>query len=139
MEKFPFSPQGLTDLQTMLFALPDSELQQQADLIGNDFRAFLAAHFELNPSQLTFLVDMDQDFILDAASSSKSFIERRLMITLLKAEPPVLKNPEDNDDPPKDRGKLVDLDKKETSSFSREYGYQHEETLTFKISYQSIN
>lgn len=139
MEKFPFSPQGLTDLQTMLFALPDPALQEQADEIGNNFKAYLITHFEFSLSQLAYLEAMDENFIADASLQSKSFVERRLKIGLIKQDPPVLKNPGDNDDPPKDRGKLVDLDKKEKSSFSREHGYQHEESLTFIISYQTPN
>lgn len=134
MEKFPFSPDGLTDLLTGFFALPDPDLQLKADQIGNHFRTFIAEHFELSTSQLLFLANMDENFISDAASSSKSFVERRLMIGLIKANPPENKNPGDDD---KDRGKLVDLDKKETSSFSRENGYQHSESLTFIISYQT--
>lgn len=139
MEKFPFSPDGLTDLLTGLFALPDPELQLQADQIGNNFRVFIAQHFELTTSQLAFLAAMDENFILDASIASKSFVERRLMIGLIKANPPDRKNPGDDDDKDKDRGKLVDLDKKETSSFSREHGYQHIESLTFIISYQIQN
>ena len=134
MEKFPFSPTGLNDLLTGLFALEDQELQQQADQVGNNFRTFVAEHFELSASQLLFLAAMDENFISDAASSSKSFVERRLMIGLIKANPPENRNPGDDD---KDRGKLVDLDKKETSSFSRENGFQYSESLTFIISYQT--
>lgn len=137
MEKFPFSPDGLTDLLNGLFALPDPELQLKAAQIGNHFRTFIAEHFQLSTHQLLFLANMDENFIQDASSSSKSFVERRLMIGLIKANPPDRKNPGDDDD--KDRGKLVDLDKKETSSFSREQGYQHIESLTFIISYQSQN
>lgn len=130
MEKFPFNATGFQDLQTQLFALPDNQLQEQADAIGNDLRGFTAAHFVLSESQLAFLAAIDETFIDHAAAQTKEFIENRKVVGLIKEPTPASRGTEGED-----RGKILDLDKKATNSYSREHGFQYSESLDYVITY----
>ncbi|TCC88643.1 hypothetical protein EZ428_18575 [Pedobacter frigiditerrae] len=138
MNKFPFTSAGLTDLLTQLFALPDAELQVQADAIGNDFRGFTVEHFELSATQVNFLNSLDERFVTTAARDCKDFVQRRKMIGLIKEETPAGRNGTQSADGD-DRGKLLDLDKAAVSSFSEEEGFQESERLNFVITYPIQN
>lgn len=126
---------GVNDLQNQLFALPDADLQLQADAIGNDFKGFISAHFELSTSQISFLDNIDQQFVDTAAAETKQFIERRHLVGLIKED---LNGSRSENGEGGDRGKLLDLDKKKVSSFSENEGYQSSQSLNFIITYPAV-
>lgn len=127
MSKFPLTTAGVQDLMNELYALPQSELQLEADAVGADFRLWVKNHFELSETQIVHLDGIDERWVNDAAESTKHFLENRLPIGFFKEQ---AKKSEDGD-----RGKLLDLDKRNISSFSEEEGYLLSEKLTYTISY----
>lgn len=131
MEKLPLTTAGVQELMNDLYALPQVELQLEANAIGADFPLWIKSHFELRESQSAYLDQIDEMWINDAATESKYFLENRLPISLNKILP--LRRGEDEED--SDRGKLLRLDKNETSSYSEEDGYVETETLTYTITY----
>jgi hypothetical protein len=131
MEKLPLTNAGVEDLMAQLYALPQVELEVEANAAGADFALWIKEHFELTTSQITYLDNIDEMWLNDAATETKYFLENRLPISLNKVLPPSRKGDEDDDD----RGKLLRLDKNETSSYSEENGYSESETLTYSITY----
>jgi len=124
---YPLTTGGVQDLMNELYALPQPDLQLEANAIGSDFRQWVKNHFELSESQEEYLDYIDESWVEDAATESKHFLENRLLIALYKDQ---ARRSED-----KDRGKLLDLDKKKVSSYSEDDGYVSSETLTYTISY----
>ncbi|MCX3265635.1 hypothetical protein [Pedobacter agri] len=133
MEKLPFSPQGVQDLLSQIYALPQAQLRQEAAAASANFRLWLSENFELTTTQLAYLESIDNAFIAIAAAEVNFFITGRLPIILIKEEQPLVTGK----DEPGDRGKLIDLDKVQKGRFSSEDGYSLAYSLIFKISYQS--
>lgn len=129
MNTFPLTPEGASQLIEELYALPQTELQIEADAAGADFPEWVKSHFNLDQSQQNYLDGIDERWIETAASETKHALENRLPITLEKD--PSGKSGEEEGD----RGKLLDLDKKKQSSFSPANGFSESETLGFTISY----
>lgn len=129
---FPLTTAGVQELINELYAMPDPELQLEADAIGANFRMWVKSHFELSATQIQYLDQIDERWITNAATESKYFFENRLPIALIKD---VLSRIDGADE---DRGKLLDLDKKSNSSYSQEGGYEENETLSYTISYPSL-
>ena len=77
MADFPFSPNGVQDKLTALYALSNSELQIQANLIKTDFRLWMNNVFILNSDQQNYLEDLS-DTAVDyfARQCSICFINR---------------------------------------------------------------
>lgn len=130
MNTFPLTPEGASQLIEELYALPQSELQNEADAAGADFPDWIKSHFDLDQSQQNYLDAIDERWIEAAAEETKHALENRLPITLQKDL--AGKSEEEGD-----RGKLLDLDKKKQSSFSPANGFSESETLGFTISYPS--
>jgi uncharacterized protein YjdB len=130
MDKLPFTNAGVEDLMTQLYALPQVELEVEANAAGADFPLWIKEHFELTASQIDYLDEIDEMWLQNAATETKYFLENRLPISLTKASPPSHRGERDDD-----RGKLITLDKNEASSYSEENGYTASETLTFSITY----
>lgn len=129
MNTYPLTSAGASQLLDELYALPQTELQLEADAAGADFPLWVKSHFELDPSQIDYLDNIDQQWIETAASETKSALENRSPITLKKDISK--KSGEEGGD----RGKLLDLDKNKKSSFSQENGFFETESLTYTISY----
>ncbi|WP_461791629.1 hypothetical protein [Pedobacter sp.] len=129
MEKFPFTGQGAKALMTELYQLSDPALQLEANAAGADFRLWIGSHFELDQSQLEYLDGIDETWIAVAAQDTKAFLAARKPIRLQKIPTPASRNHSD------DRGKLLDLDKKKTASYSEHEGYQQSEELLYTISH----
>jgi hypothetical protein len=130
MQKFPFTDSGLQDLLSQLYALDDQQLQQQADTISADFPTWLTDHFLFDQSQLNFLASAPESFIQSAAADCSYYVANRLPITMVKDQ--------QRSDPPEegeDRGKLIDLDKKSSASFSPPESHSSSGSLTITISY----
>ncbi len=88
MPLFPFSPQGVQDLLTELYALPDPDLAIEGDAIASDFKSWIAANFDLTTEQLSYLDAMD-DNATDYYGQQCSFcFGNRLEIVLDYAEKP---------------------------------------------------
>ncbi|WP_461789676.1 hypothetical protein [Pedobacter sp.] len=130
MEKFQFTDQGASELIAALYQLSDPALQLEANAAGADFRFWVSEHFELDQDQLDYLNGIDEQWIENAAAETKAFLETRKPIFLHKMPTPAQKG-EDGD-----RGKLLDLDKQQNSSYSEENGYQENEELRYTITYQ---
>lgn len=130
MNKFPLTSEGVTTLTETLYQLPQQDLQDEADAVGDDFGLWIQTHFELTSTQITYLNNIDQGWKNDAASETKYALENRLEINLIKD---VSRRGEEEGD----RGKLLDLDKNKQSRYSEDNGFTQSETLTYTISYQS--
>ena len=128
MQKVPFTPEGVSDLLSQIYALPDPQVQQEAAACAANFRLWMQNNFILEDSQLAFLTQIDDQFIATAASEMQYFISGRLPISLIKEEHQNLKEEDD-------RGKLIDLGKSKQSSFDSELGFSEMQSLTFTISY----
>lgn len=86
MNKFQFTPKGVQALTTALYALPDEELNVEANLAQNSIKLWLNGHFELSPSQQEYLGNLNESF-LDFTSFQLSFaLRNRLPIMLQKPE-----------------------------------------------------
>ncbi len=84
--KFPFSNEGLTLLQEMLYYQNDARLAATAAIIRKNFRKWLLNYFELGESQQQFLQQIDERSLKKFAQETAFAIENRLTI-LLKKEP----------------------------------------------------
>lgn len=131
MQKVPFTPAGVSDLLTQIYALPDPQLQQEAAACAANFRSWIENNFVLDVSQLAFLENIDDQFIAAAASEVQYFILGRLPISLIKAD----EHSDLSDNQGDDRGKLIDLGKSKQSSFDSEAGFSEIQNLIFTISY----
>lgn len=129
MNKFPLTSEGASELLDELYALPQSDLQTEADAAGNDFPLWTKTHFELDSSQEDYLNNIDPQWIEVAAEETKHALENRLPIVLNKDT--TQKSGEEGGD----RGKLLDLDKNKKSSFSPEDGFSETGSLTYTITY----
>jgi hypothetical protein len=129
MKKFSFDEPGVQLLLAELYQLPDDQLNKEADALKTDYRKWVENHFLLATSQLSFLKKIDDRFINEAALYTSSFLIARLPITLVKAAKEATAA-KDGD------GKIIDLDKKSSSRYSDESGFEEEETLIYTISYQ---
>ncbi|MES2826676.1 MAG: hypothetical protein V4687_00910 [Bacteroidota bacterium] len=92
---FPFTAQGVQDLLSHLYQLPQDELKAEAEGLSLDFRLWMLAHFQLAPSRVKFLNRIDNTTIAFAAMSCSLAIENRLPIILDK----VLNQTKDEDPP----------------------------------------
>ena len=131
MEKLPLTNAGAEELMIQLYALSQMDLQVEANAAGADFPLWIKSHFELTTSQITYLDQIDELWLDNAATETKYFLENRLPISLNKVLPPKRSGGDDDDD----RGKLIRLEKSEASSYSEENGYSETETLTYSITY----
>lgn len=129
MSKFAFTEQGAASFIADLYTLSQPALQLEADAAGDDFQAWIASHFELDSTQLAYLATIDPQWIGQAAADTRHFLENRLPIELHKAVPPAGRSAEG------DRGKLLDLDKKNSASYAPGEGTTETEVLSFSISY----
>lgn len=86
LPQFNFSPEGVQQWQTALYALPDAEVQKEADAAGSDLAAWLPIRFTLNPDQVDFLQGIPPDTTQHWGDSLAYFIVRRLRIVLVKPE-----------------------------------------------------
>jgi len=86
MEKFPFTPQGVQDLLTQLYALTDPQLELEAASLQADLPAWLRAKFDLTTHQETYLDNLGATFINFSATRSSFALANRLPIELIVPE-----------------------------------------------------
>lgn len=60
MEKFPFTPLGVSSALDYLYKLPDNELQAEATSIRSDFKGWINQKFDLSSSQSLFLSNIEK-------------------------------------------------------------------------------
>lgn len=68
MEKQPFTPDGVAELQKWLYGLPDIELQEQVSLMEINFSAWGFAHLSFTEQQIRFYHDLNPAVINFLAS-----------------------------------------------------------------------
>jgi len=82
MEKQPLTPTGVQAFLDELYALPDEQLQQEAQALALDFSGWLSSHFELTADQIEFIDDeLSASFISFVSSRVPFVMEHRLPIT----------------------------------------------------------
>jgi hypothetical protein len=126
--KKPFTPIGLQDLLTELYALSDIALAMEAANLAADLRTWLQDKFILSPSQVLYILAVDNRQIAATANEAQYFIARRLPIVLIKDDPltnQVLA----------DEGKFFELKKLSSHTYAPSEGYSEEELLTVHIYY----
>lgn len=64
MPKVPFTPEGVSDKTTELYALSDQELCLQARVVGIDFKSWFRNNFLLEPSQEEYLDEVPASMLL---------------------------------------------------------------------------
>lgn len=129
MNKYPFSEEGVEALITSLYLLSVQGLQEEAEKVLNDFKAWFSGWFDLTESQLSYLDKIDTGFILEASSVTYHALLNRQPISLIK--------PQAKTDAAADgTGKIIDLGKTSSISYSDETGVVETESLTYIISYQ---
>ncbi|MEJ5996597.1 hypothetical protein WG904_19370 [Pedobacter sp. Du54] len=133
MQKFPFTSEGAAELFDQIFALPDPQLQVEAQAIASDFKSWVANHFYLSESQTEFLNQIDSNFIAIAAEETSNFVSMRKMVHLIKPLTGNVSN--SNNGEGSDEGKLLDLDKKKKASYTADGEFTESEELAFTISY----
>lgn len=101
MSKPPLTPTGVQSLLDALYALPDVQLQQEANALESDFANWLATHFELTDQQAAFIEnELSDDFI--------SFVSLRVPFVMIHRLPitySVFAAPPEEDEP--EWGKIV--------------------------------
>lgn len=134
MLKLPFTPQGVQDLLSQIYALPDIQLQNESAAAAANFRLWISSNFLLEASQQIYLEAIDDQFIASAATEVSYFIQNRYPIELIKEEVTAALTEQQEGD----RGKLIDLGKATNKSFNTEEGFREENRLTFTISYANV-
>lgn len=82
MEKQLLTPTGVQALLDDLYALPDAQLQQEAQALALNFSGWLSSHFELTAHQEQFIDhELSTSFISFVSSRVPFVMERRLPIT----------------------------------------------------------
>jgi hypothetical protein len=88
MPQRPFSPEGVQQKMSDLYALNDADLTLQANLVESDFRQWIADNFSLDTTQSAFLNNTDDRFIAHASGTSSLAIRNRLSIILIRPSIP---------------------------------------------------
>ena len=86
--KYPFTSAGFADLLAWLYALPNAQLQAEADALQDDFLAWMIAHFLLTPSQEEYLLGLSDETVAFNAESTSYAVRNRLPVYLDKQENP---------------------------------------------------
>ncbi|MBS1781033.1 MAG: hypothetical protein JST70_17035 [Bacteroidetes bacterium] len=123
MAKQPFTPAGVQAKQTELYALPDNQLTDQADVIRADLRQWTKENFILDATQITYLDGIDAEWISFSGALTGLAVQYRRPVILTIIGPiaasKLIRTPND----------LV-----ATTSAT---GITVDGTLTFEIEYQS--
>jgi len=88
MSKFPFTTEGVQDILVELYALPDEDLNLQADRIEVFFKDWMDEHFILSTSQKDFMNSMKEEAVNYFGSQCALCFRHRLGIVLNYPLPP---------------------------------------------------
>ncbi|WP_199117785.1 hypothetical protein [Pedobacter sp. ASV28] len=87
MSTFQFTPKGVADKLTELYALPDHLLNVQANAIKTDFKKWMKENFHLNAHQETHLHGTNDRAASDYGALCAICFSYRLPISLVQPEP----------------------------------------------------
>lgn len=82
IEKVLFNQIGILQIQKKLHALPDLKLAIEVAALRLDFRQWIKNRFDLTPEELTFLDNLNEQFILRAAIRTSNLLALRKYIKL---------------------------------------------------------
>lgn len=88
MEKQPFDQTGLQTVLQDLYALPQNQLNEQANALRTLPKQWISMHFELDSDQASFLNGMPEQTVRFLGDQGSFAIENKLPIDLDKQEPP---------------------------------------------------
>lgn len=80
MKKFKFHQKGLTELQQLLYALPDTKLALEVMALRTDFKEWIKTKFELSVDDLNFLNQLSVHFIEYAAIKASNCLAKRMPV-----------------------------------------------------------
>lgn len=83
-QKFPFTPLGCRALQANLYALPQAELDAEADVLQLNFKDWMASHFLLSADQVDYLSKLSQQATAFTAEATSMAVRNRLPVILKK-------------------------------------------------------
>lgn len=126
MTQVPFTPEGVTQKTTELYALPDAELQQQANLVRSDFKSWMQENFQLTTSQITYLNGIHAHVVRYLSCKTAIAMENRLSIRLTVSG---------EDDGTGGKSKLIRDYDETTVTYSETGSSAITGTLDFEISY----
>lgn len=78
----PFTPAGVQQKVSDLYALTQSQRLAEASLIRSDFETWINNNFTLNQAQQTYLSQIDSRFITESADATALAVENELPISL---------------------------------------------------------
>lgn len=87
MTLYPFTPSGVQDKLTQLYALPDELLSIEANEIELDFVDWMKDNFDLSTDQQDFLDNINEDAINYYGSQCALCFRHRLEIILIYPNP----------------------------------------------------
>lgn len=124
MEKFPFNTEGAAALLQHLYSLAPAELLTEALAAEYDLTAWLIGHFELSPSQVAYLSQLDANMLHFMASNLSYALRYKLPVHLEKTK--------DGDE---GGTKLIETKPKMTAQATNSGSLVPDGELTFTISY----
>jgi hypothetical protein len=87
MPSQPLTPAGVQAKIAELYALPDTQLAAQADLVRTNFRDWVADNFTLSTEQLSHLDDLNEQWVQLAACQTAFAMNYRLSIEFVVPTP----------------------------------------------------
>lgn len=88
MDTYPLTPQGVEDFQEELYAMTSGQIEDQADDITADFRAYVKSHFNLSAEQEDFLDGINDRSVKYYGSLCAICFVKKLTINLVYPAPP---------------------------------------------------
>lgn len=83
MSLAPFTPVGVEEKLLQLYALPDDQLNQQAEMVQQNFNTWIRSNFVLNSAQINYLDNMDKSATDYYAAQCAICFIHRLDISLI--------------------------------------------------------
>jgi hypothetical protein len=90
MAKQLFTPDGVQAKLTELYALSDTDLEAQVNLIANDLKTWLGNNFTFTTAQSTYLSGIDALYIRHAGIVTATAVHARRAIVIVAPNPPSL-------------------------------------------------
>lgn len=129
--KQPFTPEGAANVLANLYALPNDELQLEAQAFGHNLKQWLVQHFELNAHQEAYLEQLNAEATTFYAQQGSFCMANRLPIKLEVAPKQATTNGNGKDD----QGKIVYTENKATATANDKGEMLAEGALYYHIRY----
>ncbi|MHA4894119.1 hypothetical protein ACXZ1K_05150 [Pedobacter sp. PWIIR3] len=114
---YAFTQSGVDALLQELYQLPKFELKAESETLKTNFREWLSDRFELKPSQLDYLNNMNAQTLKLTAASCSFALANQLPIYVEKPA-----NESKDDDPPKLKEIMVSTNLKSKSANDGKWG-----------------